>query len=116
MVNKPNSATASAASIDALQTNPTIAYDLNNSDHALRQIYAQLWIDLYRQPWDAWLLLRRTGGETPMSPDNTSFYSNNFGKYNRFVYPDNESSYNNVNWKAATGGNDQNTTKIWITK
>ncbi|MHA4812162.1 SusD/RagB family nutrient-binding outer membrane lipoprotein [Flavitalea flava] len=115
-VNKPASATASPAELTALLTNPVVAYDLVNADNALKQIYAQLWIDQYRQPGEAWTLLRRTGGLTPMSPDNAQYYASNFGTYNRFVYPDDEASYNRDNWKVATGGNDLNTNKIWIAK
>lgn len=115
-VNKPTSATATAAEISAAQNSPVAAYDLVNTSNALNQIYAQLWIDQYRQPWEAWLLLRRTGGKTPMSPDNTAYYTSNFGFYQRFVYPDDEKSYNTANYKAATGGTDVNTTKLWIAK
>jgi hypothetical protein len=116
VVNKPASATASAASIAAVQTNPKVAYDLTNAANALKQIYAQEWIDMYRQPWDAWLLLRRTGGMTPMSDVNTQYYSSNFAQYSRFTYPESEQSYNYDNWKTETGGTDLNTAKLWIAK
>jgi len=111
--NKP-SATATAGELTTLLTNPLVQYDMADPAASLKKIYAQLWIDQFRQPWDAWLLLRRTGGKTPISPDHAEYYSANFGTYNRFVYPDNESSYNNSNWKVATGGTDLNTKKIWI--
>lgn len=114
VVNKPASPTATPAELSALLTNPVVAYDLSSPANALKQIYAQLWIDQFRQPWDAWTLLRRTGGKTPMSATNTQYYTANYSKYARFVYPDNEVSYNTDNWKAATGGTDLNTTKIWI--
>ncbi len=113
---KPTSATASPAELTALETNPKIVYNAANVSAGLAQIYAQLWIDQFRQPWDAWLLLRRTGGLTPMSASNTQYYSNNFGTYHRFVYPDDEANYNRANWSAATGGTDANTTKLWIEK
>jgi hypothetical protein len=115
-VNKPSSATATATEINAVLTNPVTAYNVGSSSDALKQIYAQLWIDQFRQPWDAWTLLRRTGGQTPMSPDNAQYYLNNFAIYNRFVYPDNEVSYKTDNWQAETGGTDMNTSKIWIAK
>jgi hypothetical protein len=114
--NKPAAATATTAEVNAVLTNTVTAYDLTDATHALSQIYAQLWIDQYRQPWDAWTLLRRTGGKTPMSATNTAYYTSNFGGYQRFVYPDDEVSYNYDNWKTATGGTDLNTTKIWIAK
>jgi hypothetical protein len=115
-VNKPASATATAGEITAVQTSAVNAYDLADATHALKQIYAQLWIDQYRQPWDAWLLLRRTGGMTPMSAVNTAYYTSNYGGYQRFVYPDDEISNNYDNWKTATGGSNVNTTKLWIAK
>src|SRR5207244_2297585 len=58
VVNKPAAATASPAELSALLTNPTIAYNTGNPATALNQIYAQLWIDQNRQPWDAWILLK----------------------------------------------------------
>ncbi|MBS1563584.1 MAG: SusD/RagB family nutrient-binding outer membrane lipoprotein [Bacteroidetes bacterium] len=111
-VNKPAAATATTAQINTLLAN--VAYNTVSPATALKQIYAQEWIDMYRQPWDAWTLLRRTGGATPMDPNNTSYYTANFGVYNRFPYPDNEVSYNHDNWTTATGGNDVASTKIWI--
>lgn len=114
VVNKPAAATASPAEINAVLTNPVVAYNSGSPAAALKQIYAQLWIDQFRQPWDAWTLLRRTGGATPMSTDNVQYYTNNFGVYNRFVYPDNEVSYNADNWNAETGGTDVHTSKIWV--
>lgn len=115
-VNKPASATATATEIAAVQNNPVTAYDLTNAANALSQIYAQLWIDQYRQPWDAWLLLRRTGGKTPMSTANAAYYTSTYAGYQRFVYPDDEKSYNTTNYDAETGGTDVNSTKLWIAK
>ena len=116
VVGKPAQATATAAEISAVQNSAVAAYDMTNAANALNQIYAQLWIDQYRQPWDAWLLLRRTGGKTPVSPDPLGYYTSNYGTYQRFVYPDDEKSYNYDNYKAATGGTDVNSTKLWIAK
>ncbi|RPE12490.1 SusD/RagB family nutrient-binding outer membrane lipoprotein [Chitinophaga lutea] len=113
-VNKPASATATAAELTAITTNPKTAYDLANAANALRQIYAQFWIDAFRQPWDAWTLLRRTGGKTPMSPDNTAYYTKNFASYTRFVYPQEEFNFNFENWRAETNSNDVSSTKLWI--
>lgn len=112
VVNKPASATATGTQVSTLLGN--VAYDLVTPANALKQIYAQEWIDMFRQPWDAWTLLRRTGGATPMSAANAAYYTANFGVYNRFPYPDNEVSYNHDNWLAATGGTDLPATKIWI--
>jgi hypothetical protein len=115
LVNKPT-ATATTTEISDVTTNAKNLYDLANPTHALSQIYAQLWIDQYRQPWDAWTLRRRTGGLTPTSTSNVTYYNSNYGTYQRFVYPDDEVSYNYDNWKTVTNGNDVNTTKLWIAK
>jgi len=112
LMNKPTAATATPTQVSTLLAK--VAYDLTSSSNALKQIYAQEWIDMYRQPWDAWTLLRRTGGATPMSSTNTAYYTANYGVYNRFTYPDNEVSYNHANWLSATGGTDLASSKIWI--
>lgn len=112
LVNKPALATATPAQISTLLAKTS--YDLTSSSNALKQIYAQEWIDMFRQPWDAWTLLRRTGGATPMSATNASYYTSTYGGYNRFTYPDNEVSYNHDNWYAATKGSDLTSAKIWI--
>ncbi len=116
VVDKPTAAAATTAEITAVQNSTIGAYDLGDATHALSQIYAQLWIDQYRQPWEAWTLLRRTGGLTPMSADNPTYYTSTYGDYQRFIYPDDEPSYNTDAWEAETGGNDVHTRKIWITK
>lgn len=115
-VNKPSTATATDGEIAAVTTNSTTMYNTANPAAALKQIYAQMWIDEFRQPFDAWTLKRRTGDMTPMSTSNTAYYTANFATYQRFVYPDPELNYNFDNWKAATGGTDLNSTKIWIAK
>ncbi|QES89563.1 SusD/RagB family nutrient-binding outer membrane lipoprotein [Rhizosphaericola mali] len=114
VVNKPTSATATATEIAAITANSKTSYNTSDATSALKQIYAQLWIDQYRQPFDAWTLLKRTGGLTPMSGDNSQYYDNNFGKFYKFLYPDDELSYNSINWKAASGGINLATTKLWI--
>lgn len=114
VANKPTSATATTVEVNTLTTNAAVTYDLTSSSNSLKQIYAQLWIDQFRQPWDAWTLLRRTGGKTPMSTSNPQYYTTNFSTFNRFIYPDDEVSYNYDNWKAVTGGTDLHTAKIWI--
>ncbi len=112
-VNKPAAATPSAADITTVLTNPKVAFTPAN---AVSLIYAQEWVDLFRQPWVAWTLMRRTGGATPTDPANPSGYTQNYGSLQRYQYPGDEQLYNNVNWKAETGGNDVTSTKIWITK
>lgn len=112
-VAKPTSATATVAELNTLLASPKVAYSADPAA-ALNQIYAQLWIDQFRQPFDAWTLKRRTGNKTPMSTSNPQYYTGNFGIYSRFVYPDDEITYNAENFKAAVGGTNLNTTKLWI--
>src|SRR5579863_508097 len=110
VVNKPTGL-PSPATLNALLTNPIVLF---NPATALQQIYAQEWIDMFRQPWDAWTLQKRTGGMTPTDPNNTSFYTNTYGGYQRYQYPTSEQTFNYNNWYAETKGNDVTTTKIWI--
>ncbi|MFI5140195.1 MAG: SusD/RagB family nutrient-binding outer membrane lipoprotein, partial [Sphingobacteriales bacterium] len=105
----------SDAVMNAFLTNPVVAFDMTNAAHALKQIYGQEWIDMFRQPWEAWTLMKRTG-QTPADPNNAAGYTTTYGSYNRYQYPASEQTYNYANWQAATGGNDLISTKIWITK
>jgi len=113
VVNKPTSGTPTSAELNSVLTNSKVAF---NNGSALSLIYAQEWIDLFRQPWVAWTLLRRTGGATPMDTSNPAGYKQNYGTLQRYQYPSDESQLNNANWQAATGGSDLTSTKIWITK
>ena len=111
-VNKPTG----LPDITAFLANPIVAFDGANSDHALKQIYAQEWMDLFRQPWEAWTLMRRTGGATPLDPENAAYYSQTYGDFQRVQYPSSEQTYNYKNWYSETNGSDLISTKIWITK
>ena len=112
-MNKPGSATPTSAEISAVLTNPKVAF---NPANALSLIYAQEWVDLFRQPWVAWTLMRRTGNATPQDTNNPAGYTQNYGSLQRYQYPADEQQLNNVNWQAATGGNDVTSSKIWIAK
>jgi hypothetical protein len=101
----------SPGEINTLLTNSVVQF---NPSSALTQIYAQEWIDMFRQPWDAWTLMRRTGGMTPMDPTNSSFYTATYGSYQRYQYPSSEQTYNKANWLTETGGSDVTTAKIWV--
>lgn len=113
-VDKPAQETLIPTDLTQVLTNSKVAYDIANPAGSLLKIYSQLWIDQYRQPSDAWTLLRRTGGKTPMETVNASNYTGQYGNLYRFRYPDGEQSYNNVNWAAETGGSDLTSKKIWI--
>lgn len=111
VVNKPTGL-PSAAVLNTLLTNPKVAF---SAATAAQQIYAQEWIDMFRQPWEAWTLMKRTGA-TPTDPNNAAYYTATYGSYNRYQYPSSESEYNYANWYAETKNNDVTTTKIWIAK
>ncbi len=117
--NKPDSLPSQNA-MNAFLNIPQVAFDLSDPGHALNQIYAQEWIDLFRQPWEAWTLQRRTGGATPTESNQNNFgnYASMYGIYQRMTYPASESTDNEANWLAATGGlsGDATTAKIWIAK
>jgi hypothetical protein len=111
VVNKPTG----LPDLTAFFANPVVAFDLADpTGHGLQQIYGQEWIDLFRQPWEAWTLLRRTGGKTPMDSTNSGYYTQTYGSYNRYQYPGSEQTYNFANWFAETKNIDLVTTKIWI--
>ena len=112
-VNKPTSGTPTTAEINAVLNSATATWTDANG---LNLIYSQEWVDLFRQPWVAWTLMRRTGGATPVDPTNPAGYTQNYGSFQRYQYPGSEQLLNNTNWKAATGGSDLTSTKIWIAK
>lgn len=108
-VNKP-AAEPTIAELNGMLTNPAVAYSGVQAD-ALKQIYKQLWISLFHQPFEAWTLKRRTGDATPNVPLNPTSEALNL---NRLVYPTGEITSNNDNWKAATGGTDDKSKKPWF--
>lgn len=79
----------------------------SESEDKLAHIYKQRWIDAFRQPWEAYALIRRTGGRTPHEGDIKQHY--------RFAYPPGEVENNPDNWAAqvAKMGEDSHLTKIW---
>ncbi|MEZ4828255.1 MAG: SusD/RagB family nutrient-binding outer membrane lipoprotein [Bacteroidia bacterium] len=78
----------------------------NPDNDKLELIYAQRWLDSFRQPWEAFSLLRRTNA-TPREGTANLFM--------RFQYPPSEAEKNPQNWadQVARMGGDQSTTKIW---
>ena len=78
----------------------------NPANDKLELIYRQRWIDAFRQPWEAFALLRRTNATPYMGAPNEFF---------RFTYPPSEAEKNPENWQAqaiAMGG-DESSTKVW---
>ncbi|MEM7372426.1 MAG: SusD/RagB family nutrient-binding outer membrane lipoprotein [Bacteroidota bacterium] len=72
----------------------------------LQLIYTQRWLDAFRQPWEAFALLRRTNATPREGTPNTFF---------RFSYPPSETEKNPDNWNQQLQkmGADASTTKVW---
>ena len=83
-------------------------YD-GSAEFYLKMIYQQRWINLFRQPWEAWALTRRTMA-TPTTIDHAKLTSY------RMEYPQKEIEYNYENYIAQlmrmTHG-DTRQTKVW---
>ena len=109
-VNKPVAAAPTALEMNAMLTNPEVAYS-SDPTAALSQIYKQSWISLFHQPFEAWNLQRRTNNGTPNVPLVATSLVRDF---NRLTYPPSERETNRVNWSKVTEGSDKETTKVWI--
>ena len=75
----------------------------------LKMIYQQRWINLFRQPWEAWALARRTMA-TPSTTDHAKLTSM------RLEYPQKEIEYNYENYTtqlARMPHGDTRQTKVW---
>lgn len=86
---------------------PRFKLDVNaNVTDNMAKIYAQRWVDYFRQPWEAFALIRQTDLLPREKPANT-FY--------RFQYPSSEQTYNFDNWSTQSGmmGGDMTDVKIW---
>ena len=97
------------AEIQALLTNPQVAYNGANETEALTKIATQSWIATLFEPAEAWATVRRTG-LTPLAPGTTR------STINKLPYPDNEEINNRENWEAQTGGAkpaEQTSTKVY---
>ena len=75
-------------------------------DENLAKIYAQRWVDAFRQPWEAFSILRQTD-LLPLARSDNEFY--------RFAYPNSESVFNFESWSEQTAsmGGDLNNIKMW---
>jgi hypothetical protein len=108
-VNKP-AAAPTTGELNTMLTNPAVAYSATPAD-ALKQIYKQSWIAFFHQPLEAWNLQRRTGGATPAETLSPSSPVLNF---NKLIYPTSETESNYDNWKAVTGGANDEKVKPWF--
>ena len=85
-------------------------FDFDYSNEAyLELIYQQRWLNLFRQPWEAWALARRTMA-TPTTTDHAKLTSF------RMEYPQKEIEYNYENYTkelARMSHGDTRQTKVW---
>nr|NQU94480.1 SusD/RagB family nutrient-binding outer membrane lipoprotein [Bacteroidota bacterium] len=83
-----------------------LIYMLETLEERMDLMYAQRWIDLFRQPWEAFSVTRRSG-RTPREGDPLNYF--------RLPYPPSEVENNPTNWQvqSAKMGGDLNTVKVW---
>ena len=94
----------SIGEIYALINHPVL--NIISANNQLEKIYAQRWLDAFRQPWEAFALWRRTG-MTPRTGDSPVYY--------RFAYPPSEAANNPDNWaeQVSKMGDDSPAVKVW---
>ena len=83
-------------------------YD-GSQEFYLKMIYQQRWLNLFRQPWEAWALARRTMA-TPTTTNHAKLTSY------RMEYPQSEIEYNYENYAtqlARMSHGDTRLTKVW---
>ncbi len=104
-VNKPP--ILSEGELFAATNHPSLS--IFTSTNKLQSIYTQLWLDAFRQPWEAYALWRRTGA-TPREGDPPTHY--------RFSYPPSEATNNPESWAQQVGkmGEDSPEVKVWWMK
>lgn len=87
-------------------------FDYTNESY-LKLIYQQRWLNLFRQPWEAWALARRTWA-TPTTTNHAKLTSF------RMEYPQNEIEYNYDNYTAQAAtmsmGDSRQTPVWWMTR
>jgi len=89
---------------------PKYFFDVNdNIENNLSKIYGQRWVDTFRQPWEAFSLLRRTN-QLPREKSENQFF--------RFEYPPSESALNADNYsnQVSQMGSDATNVKVWWMK
>ncbi|MFK7926376.1 MAG: SusD/RagB family nutrient-binding outer membrane lipoprotein [Bacteroidia bacterium] len=102
-VNKPS--ILSIGQIFAAVNHPKLSIFATTRDK-LELIYAQRWLDAFRQPWEGFALLRRVGSVPRSGPENN---------FLRFTYPPSEAEKNPENWQiqASQMGGDQDDVPVW---
>ncbi|NTW25598.1 MAG: SusD/RagB family nutrient-binding outer membrane lipoprotein [Lentimicrobium sp.] len=84
------------------------SWNATTDDEFLGFIYTQRWIDAFRQPWEAYAEVRRTGLIHREGAPVAHF---------RLPYPPSEAQYNTENWnkaKAVQGGEEPDVKLWWI--
>ena len=93
------------SNLDFISVQNNVDFFTGSEEVQLREIYAQSWIDLFRQPQEAFALARRTG-LTPHEGTPSEVY--------RFPIPPSEVAYNELNWMNAVGSSGDNLNgKVW---
>ncbi len=103
-INKP--------SLSQTQIDDYLEFAAYSSDEstALNQIYKQIWIDSFMQPWVGFNLYRRT----KLTPrDESGNYSDGDYSFYNVIYPESEKLYNNDNFQNATQGNNTSNKKLF---
>jgi hypothetical protein len=102
-INKPEILTT--GQIFAAANHPEL--DIFSADNKLERVYKQRWLDNFRQPWEAYALMRRTNNQTPSEGNVIQHY--------RFAYPPSEAENNPDEWQAqvARMGADTKDVKVW---
>ena len=97
-----------------LLANPKVAFTSDNTAN-LKKIYAQEWLDNFRQPWLAFNLWRRTNA-TPVDP--AAVEDGTHATFFRLPYPQDEAVNNTVNYNAeiALIGTNSSNIKMWWMK
>lgn len=109
-VNKPTAMPISTE-LNTVLANPKVAFSTSLTPaNALKLIYAQRWLDNFRQPYEAWALARQTDA-TPKATVDNNLYENDFGKYKRLNYSEKEYQFNGENTRQAT--NNQTNSEEW---
>lgn len=103
--NKPN--ILNSGELFQVTEHPKYKFEVGGDINAnLEKIYTQRWLDYFRQPWEAFSILRRTNMVPREKPVN-NFY--------RFQYPNSERNFNFDNWSAQVDrmGGDETNVKTW---
>jgi hypothetical protein len=103
-----------AAQLTPLLANAKVAFTSDNAAN-LKIVYAQEWLDNFRQPWLAFNLWRRTGA-TPV--DAAAVEDASHATFYRVPYPQDEAVNNTVNYNTEITkiGTNSSNIKVWWMK